>query len=226
MRNIHIIHASRSRPEQAKATYEAWKKYLKTEDSYSLAIEPDMLDSYGWFGTFNCLSNNSKTAIESFNMASYNLNRVMPFKQDDIIIALSDDFNEPCDLELIREYCPQDGVLKTFDGIQDYIVTLPIMGVEYYWSKGYIYPPQYKHMFADTHLTHEAELEGKLIIRNDIVIKHNHYSIGGCQKDALNDRNDKTFNEGMRTYLEWTKNQTRQLTSPESKVLRNWIKNN
>jgi hypothetical protein len=221
MRNIHIIHASRSRPEQAKKTFEAWSKLLKKNDTYHMAIEPDQMMYYFDFPNWVV---NSVTAIEAFNFASEQLGKT--WKCNDIVVALSDDFNEPCDLELIREHCPQNGVLKTFDGIQNYIVTLPIMGVEYYESKGYIYPPQYKHMFADTHLTHEAELEGKLIIRNDIVIKHNHYSIGGCQKDALNERNDKTVNEGKEIYLSWVRQQTKQLTSKESESHRNWLRQN
>lgn len=221
MRNIHIIHASRSRTEQARATYEAWYRLLKDGDTYHIIVEPDQMIHYDDLPIW---VTNSTTAIEAFNFAAQELGN--GWKNEDIVIALSDDFNEPCDLELIRKYCPYDGVLKTFDGIQDYIVTLPIMGVEYYCSKGYIYPSQYKHMFADTHLTHEAELEVKLIIRNDIVIKHNHYSIGGCEKDALNERNDKTFNEGMQTYLTWAKSQEKQLTSPESKALRNWLRQN
>jgi hypothetical protein len=221
MRNIHIIHASRSRPEQAKKTHDAWSKLIKEGDSYVVAIESDQYLDYK---QMPCLVVGGGTAIKAFNETAYLLHE--SWNQNDIIIGISDDFNEPCNLELIREHCPNNGVLKTFDSIQNYIVTLPIMGLEWYLSKGYIYPPQYKHMFADTHLTHEAELEGKLIIRNDIVIKHNHYSIGGCKKDALNERNDKTFNEGKEIYLSWVKQQTKQLVSEESKVLRNWLKNN
>lgn len=221
MRNIHIIHASRLRPSQAETTYTNWLKQLKQGDSYTVAIESDQYLDYI---NMPCLVVGGGTAIKAFNEVAYLLHE--SWSQNDIIIGISDDFNEPCDLDLIREHCPNNGVLKTFDGIQDYIVTLPIIGLEYYLSKGYIYPPQYNHMFADTHLTHESELEGKLIIRNDILIKHNHYSIGGCQKDALNDRNDKTFNEGMQMYLAWAKSQEKQLTSNESLSLRNWLKNN
>jgi hypothetical protein len=221
MRNIHIIHASRSRPSQAENTYTNWIKHLKQGDSYTVAIESDQLQDYN---NMPCLVVGGGTAIKSFNETAYLLHE--SWKLNDIVIGISDDFNEPCNLDLIREHCPSNGVLKTFDGIQNYIVTLPIMGVQYYWGKGYIYPPQYKHMFADTHLTHEAELEGKLIIRNDIVIKHNHYSIGGCQKDSLNERNDKTFNEGKEIYLAWAKSQEKQLLSPESLALRNWLRNN
>jgi len=92
-------------------------------------------------------------------------------------------------------------VLKTFDGAQRWIVTLPIMDRMYYAQKGYIYYPSYRHMFVDTDLTHVAELEGKLIMRNDIIFKHSHYSTGETPKDELNERNDRTWNQGMAVYL-------------------------
>jgi len=56
-------------------------------------------------------------------------------------------------------------------------------------------------MFVDTDLTHIAELEGVLIMRNDIIFKHGHYSTGETPKDALNERNDKTWNQGLAIYL-------------------------
>jgi hypothetical protein len=147
------------------------------------------------------------------------------FKETDIIIALSDDFPIPCDLDLIRDAVDADGLLKTYDGVQNWIVTLPIMGAVYYQNKEYIYPPQYSHMFADTHITHEAEIEGKLQFRNDITIKHYHYSTGGSAKDELNDRNDKTFLQGKEVYLAWAKNKPLP-QSREAQSLRNWIKQN
>jgi hypothetical protein len=80
-------------------------------------------------------------------------------------------------------------------------------------------------MFADTHITHEAEIEGRLQFRNDITIKHYHYSTGGTAKDELNDRNDKTFEQGKQVYLSWAKNKPLP-QSREAQSLRNWIKQN
>ncbi len=38
-------------------------------------------------------------------------------------------------------------------------------------------------------------------MRNDIIFKHGHYSTGETPKDALNERNDKTWNQGLALYL-------------------------
>jgi hypothetical protein len=220
MRNIHIVHASRGRASQAEQTYRNWSQLLSMGDSYTVAIEADQLNDYRHLPT---LVVPSKTAISAFNLAAQVLSS--KFKESDIIIALSDDFPIPCDLDLIRDAVDADGLLKTYDGVQNWIVTLPIMGAVYYQNKGYIYPPQYSHMFADTHITHEAEIEGKLQFRNDITIKHYHYSTGGSAKDELNDRNDKTFVQGKITYLQWAKNKPLP-QSREAQSLRNWINQN
>lgn len=200
-RNIHIVHASRGRYKQALNTYNNWisKLDIKNGDSYTFAIESDQSDYF----VFPHIITNSKTAIEAFNICCLVIND--RFKSSDIIIALSDDFPIPCDLELIRINCDSDKLLKTFDTIQTWIVTLPIMGVEYYRYRGYIYPSQYLHMYSDTHITHEADIDDKLIIRNDIIIPHHHYSIGKSDKDELNDRNDKTYQQGFYEYIKWIK---------------------
>ena len=220
MNNIHIIHASRERHSQAEKTYDKWVKQLKLGDSYTIAIESDQYLDYK---NLPCLVVGGGTAIIAFNEATYLLHEA--WKTNDIIIALSDDFPNPCDLELIRNSCEPDKLLKTFDGIQNWIVTLPIMGVGYYRHKGYIYPPQYKHMFADTHITHEAEISNTLTIRNDIVISHEHYSIGGSAKDSLNARNDKTFEQGKAEYIKWVNGKLLP-QSKEGEGLMNWLKQN
>ena len=67
----------------------------------------------------------------------------------DLPILISDDFDCPENwdlllLDAIKD--KQDFVLKTFDGIQKWIVTLPIMDRIYYEKQGYIYHPEYQHM--------------------------------------------------------------------------------
>ena len=220
MRNIHIIHASRARASQAERTYRNWSNYMVFGDSYTIAIEADNWSDYR---NLPVLIVPSKTAISAYNLAAKELQG--KFKENDIIIALSDDFPMPCDLDLIRDAVDTDKLLKTYDGVQNWIVTLPIMGVGYYKSKGYIYPPQYSHMFADTHITHEADIQGKLQFRNDIVIKHEHYSIGGVVKDLLNERNDGTWKKGMDEYLKWAKAKPLP-TSKEAQPHVNWMKQN
>ena len=98
MRNIHIVHASRGRASQAEQTYRNWSQLLSMGDSYTVAIEADQLNDYRHLPT---LVVPSKTAISAFNLAAQVLSS--KFKESDIIIALSDDFPIPCDLDLIRD---------------------------------------------------------------------------------------------------------------------------
>lgn len=83
---------------------------------------------------------------------------------------------------------------------------MPVMTRDYYESKGYIYHPDYTHMFCDTHLTHVADIEKKLIFRNDLVFPHNHYSTGKSKKDAVNIKNDSTWAQGEAAYLRHCRN--------------------
>ena len=94
-----------------------------------------------------------------------------------------------------------DFVLKVNDGIQDWIVTMPIMDRVYYNRFGYIYYPEFSHMFCDTFLTHVADALGKLIIRNDITIPHLHYSVERSERDEVTKKADNTFNEGKNIYM-------------------------
>jgi aspartyl-tRNA synthetase len=123
----------------------------------------------------------------------------------EILVLISDDFDCPKNWDLtIREALKgKSGLLKTYDGVQKWIVTLPIMTRDYYEEQGHIYFPAYHHMFCDTDQTHKADLQRKLIIRNDIVFNHDHYSKKGSnnKKDAVNEKADKTWEQGERVYL-------------------------
>lgn len=125
-----------------------------------------------------------------------------------ILVVVSDDFDCPKNWALILEKHlrgRRDFVFKVFDGTQKYIVTLPILDRVYYQRTGYIYHPDYKHMFVDTHFTHMADMLRKLIIKNDITFQHNHYSVTKQRRDEVTLRADATWNEGKATYLKHCK---------------------
>lgn len=132
------------------------------------------------------------------------VNRAAAVSIGDILIVLSDDFAcfENWDLSIIEAMKGKSGVLKTWDGIQKRIVTLPIMTRNYYLDRGYVFNPLYKHSWADTDLTEEAERLGKLIVRKDIHFPHNHYSVTGEQPDHLYKRNDLTHDRDRHIFQE------------------------
>jgi hypothetical protein len=134
----------------------------------------------------------NKSAIEAINNA-------VKFVSGDLIIVVSDDFSEPpkgWDRMLLNqlEGC-SDFIVKTQDGIQKTLITLPIMDREYYNRFGYIYYPEYQHLFADTEMTVVGHMLGK-VINSNILIPHYHYSTGMTQKDAINEKNDATNAQG------------------------------
>lgn len=95
----------------------------------------------------------------------------------------------------------RDWILKTQDGIQPWIITMPVMDRTYYSRFGYIYHPDYKHLFCDTELTCVADITGRKITSN-LLFPHNHYSIGKSVKDEISIRADATQQEGERLFIE------------------------
>lgn len=228
---ISLLHPSRGRAEKAHKTYRNWidKSSGGTEIEYLLSLDSD--DDYDLykhifgFDFYSIIAKN-KNLVDAANNGA-------KICTGDLLILISDDFDCPENwdlllLDAIKD--KQDFVLKTFDGIQKWIVTLPIMDRIYYEKQGYIYHPEYQHMFCDTDLTHKADLQKRLIIRNDIVFIHNHYSSGGDKKDAVNIKADATWKQGEDFYLERCKNGFELFDnifdlSKEANPHINWLKN-
>lgn len=194
-RKISVIHPTRGRYKRAKEVYNQVTRLANQPDNleYLVSVDEDENIKYD-FGIV--VRNNNKTAIEAINHAA-------TLATGDILIVVSDDFSLPIGWDdQIREATLgySDWLLKVFDGIQNWIITIPIMDRVFYKRFGYVYCPEYKHMFADTELAAVGDLLGKTITRLDIVFNHNHYSICGG-KDKINEKNDKTMSFGEETYL-------------------------
>lgn len=144
------------------------------------------------------LFSDNHSAIEAINNAA-------KVAKGDLLIVVSDDFSCPehWDTQLLKYLKDKsDFVVKTYDGLQPWIITLPIMDRVYYERFGYIYHPEYKHMFCDTEMTHVGDLLGKTI-EIPMIFNHRHYSQpGGITKDAISVKNDSTWNQGEKLYLE------------------------
>lgn len=143
------------------------------------------------------IENANRSAVDAVNAAA-------KVSTGDILVVVSDDFACPQLWALILEKHLKNSknfLFKASDGNQKYIVTLPIMDRAYYNRFGYIYHPDYLHMFCDTELTHVADCLRKLIIRNDILFKHNHYSVIRKKRDDVSVRADATWEDGKRVYL-------------------------
>lgn len=208
--HISVIHPSRGRAAQARDTYAKWISKLsgKYDIEYIVSIDfsDPQIESYKslFAGTqAKVIINHNSSIVDAVNVGGLN-------SSGKLIIVNSDDFDCPKDWDetiytifksIHNGERPRDGlVLKTFDGQEPWIVTLPIVDRAWYEREGCIYQPGYKHMFCDTDLTHKAELMGSLIFRNDILFKQDH-----SKKDDQNVRTDNTWAQGQAFYFERVK---------------------
>lgn len=202
---ISILHPSRSRPDQAFLAMCQFTDSLSETIEYEYILSLDTDDAAPYEKEFSCfpapryrvIRNDNSNCVQASNSAAKEAT-------GDILVLISDDFSafHGWDLKVVEALKGKSGLLKTYDGTQKYIVTLPIMTRDYYESQGHIYYPEFGHMFCDTDQTHKADLQGKLIIRNDIHFHHWHYSTSdGFKKDEVNNKADKTWESGEETYL-------------------------
>jgi len=203
---ISLIHPSRGRPQKAFTTAKKWIENAGVEVEYILSLDYNdpSLEGYSIIGlrgdtsgTSTLLKNNNRSAVDAINKAS-------EYCKGDILVVMSDDFD--CSENWAKQIIEatqgkQDWILKTPDGIQKWIITLPIMDRKYYNRFGYIYFPDYLHMFCDTELSCVADLTGRKIEAN-IQFTHNHYSIGKSPKDEISERADKTWEQGKKLFIQ------------------------
>lgn len=199
MKKISIIHPSRSRPQKALDRFHEWTTKASGAIEYILSIDTSDLKRQQYLDLFigvNVIVNNNRSLIEATNAGA-------KVATGDILVVVSDDTHCPPNWDdLIREATKDrtNWVLKTWDGAQPWIVTLPIMDRAFYESIGHIYNPIYKHLFCDTELTHIADLTGRLIIRNDLLFEHANEYYRGTGGDAGNVKSQSTFESGARLY--------------------------
>lgn len=230
---ISIIHPTRGqRFNLAMNALDKWLSKCNNLSNIEYILSLDNNDSFSWPGNIKYndhsilkLYSDNRSAIDAINNAA-------KVATGDLFIVVSDDFDCPehWDTLLLKALEGQsDFIVKTQDGHQSWIITLPILDKKYYARFEYIYPPHIKHMFADTWMTHVADLLDKKITLN-LFFEHLHYSAGKGTKDAINTRNESTWSDGERKYLEGVKTNfglsedqiKGELTDSE---LKKWLKN-
>jgi hypothetical protein len=209
---ITIIHPSRSRPQLAYQTALRWVERIglpETEFEYILSLDNDDPELWSYKNKFPCLNftifrGDNRSAIDAINFPAkfYSAYRGQEENSKDFLIVISDDFDCPeyWGKSLIKETIDnyKSWILKTKDGIQDWVITLPIMDWHYYRIFNYVYYPDYKHAWSDTEMTCVAELTGR-IQRSDLFFEHKHHSLTG-KKDKTSDRSDSFFEQGRTTF--------------------------
>lgn len=220
---ISLIHPSRGRPEKSKKTIDKWVYHSRIELIVSIDSDDPKLKEYlEIYDSSALIINNNSSAVDAINNAA-------KVATGDVFIVVSDD-TEPCNAWSDYIYHEANGkkdfILKTQDGIQPWIITMPIMDRAYYNRFGYIYHPDYQHMFADTELTCVADITGRKI-KSNLVFPHKHYSVTKEQPDEVNKKADATWAQGEKLFLErFKRNFYIASGNPIEDVgMINWLKN-
>ena len=216
---IKIIHPTRNRKEQAFKTASKW---LEKSDrpgliDYYFSVDTDDIDKWysivkimpkplvsNYIQDLFVLKNDNKSAIEAINYAAWYIDQYADTAEKYLLIVVSDDTDAPehWDTLLLKELeGKSDFVAKVNDGLQHTLVTMPIMDRIYYERYGYLYHPDYKHMFCDQELTAVAIMTGKYI-KLPLTFHHLHYTTGKSPYDEINRRNDATWAQGEALFNE------------------------
>lgn len=199
---ISIIHPTRQRPEKSFATIKKWVQRCGLDCEVLVSVDADdpllhLYQSYYKDTPHKLLINQNRSAVDAVNIAASEA-------IGDIMVVVSDDFdcNAEWGKDILRAVKDKKyWVLKANDGVQKWIITLPILDREYYNRFGYIYHPEFIHMFVDTWFTHQAEALGKVIRIDTLWFPHLHYSIVRGKVDDVSRKADKSWNQGKSLYL-------------------------
>lgn len=214
---ISILHPSRQRPDRSLRTLTKWINNSVGELEIIISIDEDD----PCLGTYEMNSDNinAKLIINKNRSAVDAINNAAKAATGNILIVVSDDTDCPdkWDYKLLQEVKGKtDWILKTRDGIQDWIITMPVMDRAFYNRFGYVYYPEYLHMFCDTELSCVADLTCRRL-KTDMMFKHLHYSKGLTERDEVSAKADSTWTQGEKLFLSRFKNKF-GLESPKCKV--------
>lgn len=218
---ISLICASRARAAKCFKAVSRWWSAAGLNGNLQVIISLDFDDEtvgdyFDQFSNANfehkVLVNENRSAVDAINWGGAR-------SEGDIIVVMSDDFDCPENWAfslVMKTEGKTDWIAKTPDGIQKWIITLPILDQVYYNRFGYIYHPDYLHLFCDTELTAVADLTMRKI-ELDIPFVHNHYSVGKSVKDEVSIRADATWKQGEKLFLERARRKF-DLVNPPGKI--------
>ena len=195
---LSIIHPSRSRPYKSVDTVDKWLNSASFDTDLELIVSLDEDDTtipqykQSYYSDATFLINKNRSCVDAINNAAKKAT-------GDILIVVSDDTDCPpeWDLALRKEVeGKSDWILKTKDGIQNWIITAPIMDRAYYNRTGYIYHPDFEHQFCDTYMTCLADITGRKLTST---LKFMH--LNDTIKDDLRKKTDATWKQGQDTFV-------------------------
>jgi hypothetical protein len=205
--SLSITHHSRGRAQIAHKTAMKWILDLSLKYKWEYIMSVDETDpileeyiSNSKDAPYILIVNDNKTSIEAMNVAASKT-------QHNLIVTISDDvdcFPNWDEWLMVNLEGKEDFVVKTWDGIQSYLITMPILDRKYYNRFNYIAYPGYKHLFSDNEFTEVAHILGKVIDLQDWehMFKHNHPIMGVTERDSIYDKNNSSWNQGENLFNE------------------------
>ena len=136
--------------------------------------------------------NNNTTKVEAINNDLSDVEFDILLLASDDMIPVKPGYDKIIKEKMIQNFPDTDGVLWFNDGFQkSNLNTLCIIGKKYYERFNYIYHPSYKSLYCDTEFTIISQKLNRAKYFDNIIIKHEQYSIINEQPDKLYIRNDK-----------------------------------
>ena len=197
---ISLLHPTRNRPDKSRDTTNKWISHANTAIELIVSVDEDdpQLEKYKeYYSGVRLLVRKNRSAIDAINAAA-------EASSGSILVVVSDDSDCPRNWgnKIIDATAnKKDWIMKVNDGIQRWVITMPIMDRIYYNRFGYIYYPDYLHMFCDTEVSHVADLLKRRITRDDFSFPHRHYSVTRTGKDTTSQKADSTWEQGKQLYL-------------------------
>lgn len=184
---------TRERPLLFSKTLVSWYENMKL-DNFEFLVSCDaddrvmnndeMRQFMSQFPQLSWRYDDNKSKIEACNRGVFE----MDF---DIVVLVSDDmvpqlhgYDEVIVEKMKSDFPDTDGALWFFDGFNENINTLSILGRKYYNRFGYIYHPSYTTQWCDQEHTDVATASGRLKKYDDVIVRHIHPEVVVKQQAA------------------------------------------
>lgn len=196
---------TRSRPNNALRCLDSVYANLSDNTSYEVCVSIDNDDPTVSVEFLEKLKTYNKLSIKRGD----SINKIDAFNRDikdftfDIIVCLSDDMvviTKDFDNIIRNHFDSLDTLLHTPDGVNETLLTISIMGYDYYKKDNYIYHPSYEGLFCDNEAMEVGILRDKLKFCKTQIIKHIHPNYGQAPRDMQYLRYDKLENKDRLNY--------------------------
>lgn len=212
--NILFKYATRARPKLFRDVLERYRDFFSLKHNCRFVISVDEDDeSMANPGMRSFLEMEAAKGDFKFHFLPPGQTKIsavnagLEGEDFDVLFCMSDDmipiergFDDIIATDMLANFPDLDGMLWYFDGRNNRVCTLSIIGRKYFESRGRnIYRPEYFSLYADTEETHLAMASRKMIRFSRVIVTHAWTEITGT--DTLHQKN-QTFLDADRATFE------------------------